>query len=151
MRWRPHGRIGTVSVHVRHVAFAVVELPGTRAREAMVVEKLDVSATSAALDALRGSDTTPEPGSVLVLRKSDASVFSVARASSPDTRSPALVAVLVQGRRGPVPAPSEQTGREVLGGRDRRSVVLAEPLPATLRGALVEPERRTVLAELIKA
>lgn len=60
---------GSLSVRVRHVARALVELPDTRAREAMVVQKLDASAASAALDALRGSDETPEPSPVLVLRK----------------------------------------------------------------------------------
>ncbi|NGO14626.1 hypothetical protein G5C60_45325 [Streptomyces sp. HC44] len=60
---------GTVSVRVRHVARALVELPDTRAREAMVLEKLDVPAASTALDALRGSDEVPEPSSVLILRK----------------------------------------------------------------------------------
>ncbi|MFJ8753926.1 Clp protease N-terminal domain-containing protein [Streptomyces sp. NPDC102441] len=59
---------GTVSVRVRHVARALVELPDTRAREALVLEKLDLSAAAAALDALRGSDEAPEPGSVLMLR-----------------------------------------------------------------------------------
>ncbi|HSX99629.1 MAG TPA: Clp protease N-terminal domain-containing protein, partial [Streptomyces sp.] len=38
-------------------------------REAMVLEKVDVPAASMALDALRGSDEVPEPGSVLILRK----------------------------------------------------------------------------------
>lgn len=60
---------GTISVRVRHVAHALIELPDTRAREAMVVEKLDVSAAATALDALRGSDEAPEPVTVLVLRK----------------------------------------------------------------------------------
>ncbi|MBQ1160135.1 hypothetical protein KBZ21_18825 [Streptomyces sp. A73] len=60
---------GTVSVRVRHVARALVELPDTRAREAMVLQKLEVSAASTALDALRGSDEAPEPASVLMLRK----------------------------------------------------------------------------------
>ncbi|MBT2415272.1 Clp protease N-terminal domain-containing protein [Streptomyces sp. ISL-12] len=60
---------GTVSVRVRHVARALVELPDTRAREAMVVEKLDVSAASTALHALRGSDEVPEPGPVVLMRK----------------------------------------------------------------------------------
>lgn len=60
---------GTLSVRVRHVARALVEMPGTRAREAMVVEKLDVSAASAALDAMREKDEAPEPGTVLMLRK----------------------------------------------------------------------------------
>ncbi|MFJ8138693.1 Clp protease N-terminal domain-containing protein [Streptomyces sp. NPDC096013] len=59
---------GTVSVRVRHLAHALVALPGTRAREAMALAKVDVSAASTALDALRGSDEAPEPGSVLVLR-----------------------------------------------------------------------------------
>ncbi|MGW2341407.1 hypothetical protein [Streptomyces sp. NPDC001661] len=60
---------GSVSVRVRHVAHALAELPGTRAREAMVVEKLDVPAAATALDALRGSDEAPEPTSVFILRK----------------------------------------------------------------------------------
>ncbi|MFE0876953.1 Clp protease N-terminal domain-containing protein [Streptomyces smyrnaeus] len=73
---------GTVSVRVRHVARALVELPDTRAREAMVLQKLDVAAASAALDALRGSDEAPEPGSVLMLRK--AGTFG--RSGNPLTR-----------------------------------------------------------------
>ncbi|MFC8002458.1 Clp protease N-terminal domain-containing protein [Streptomyces olivaceus] len=60
---------GSICVHVRHVARALVDLPDTRAREAMVVQKLDVSAAATALDELRGSDEVPEPSSVLVLRK----------------------------------------------------------------------------------
>ncbi|MFZ3566374.1 hypothetical protein ACOKM5_05310 [Streptomyces sp. BH097] len=61
---------GAVSVRVRHVAYALVELPETRAREAMVVEKLDVPAAATALEALRGSDEVPEPTSVFILRTS---------------------------------------------------------------------------------
>lgn len=60
---------GTISVRVRHVARSLVELPDTRAHEAMVLEKLDVSAAATALDALRGSDEAPEPSTVLILRK----------------------------------------------------------------------------------
>ncbi|MGW5861244.1 hypothetical protein ACWFRJ_03565 [Streptomyces sp. NPDC055239] len=60
---------GAISVRLRHVARAMFELPDTRAREAMVVEKLDVSAASVALDGLRGCDEVPEPASVLGLRK----------------------------------------------------------------------------------
>lgn len=60
---------GSISVHVRHVARALVDLPDTRAREAMVVHRLGVSAAATALDELRGSDEVPEPTSVLVLRK----------------------------------------------------------------------------------
>jgi hypothetical protein len=60
---------GTVSVCVRHVARALVELPDTRAREAMAVQKLDVSAASTALDVLREGDEVTESGAVLVLRK----------------------------------------------------------------------------------
>lgn len=56
-------------MRVRHVARALVELPDTRAREAMLLEKLDVPAASTALDALRESDEAPEPVAVLVLRK----------------------------------------------------------------------------------
>ncbi|MGD6756180.1 Clp protease N-terminal domain-containing protein [Streptomyces sp. BH105] len=61
---------GTVSVRVRHVAHALVELPGTRAREAMAVEKLDVPAAATAIEALRGSDEAPEPTAVFILRTS---------------------------------------------------------------------------------
>ncbi|QIQ06563.1 hypothetical protein [Streptomyces liangshanensis] len=60
---------GVVSVRVRHVARALVALSDSRAREALVLEKVDVPAAAVALDALRGSDEVPEPGSVLVLRK----------------------------------------------------------------------------------
>ncbi|MFJ3671449.1 hypothetical protein ACIPSE_33795 [Streptomyces sp. NPDC090106] len=60
---------GTVSVRVRHVARALVGLPDTRAREAMVLERVDVPAASTALDALRGGDEVPEPNSVMILRK----------------------------------------------------------------------------------
>lgn len=60
---------GAISVRVRHVARALVELPDTRAREALVVQKLDASAVSAALDALRGTDEALEPRPVLLLRK----------------------------------------------------------------------------------
>ncbi|WP_369200273.1 Clp protease N-terminal domain-containing protein [Streptomyces sp. PU-14G] len=60
---------GTVAVRVRHVARALLELPDTRAREAMVLEKVDVTAAMTALDALRTSDEAPESGTVMVLRK----------------------------------------------------------------------------------
>ncbi|MEU5838026.1 Clp protease N-terminal domain-containing protein [Streptomyces diacarni] len=61
---------GTPAVRVRHVARALLELSDTRAREAMVLEKLDVTAASIALDALRESDEeAPESATVLVLRK----------------------------------------------------------------------------------
>ncbi|MFI6937691.1 Clp protease N-terminal domain-containing protein [Streptomyces sp. NPDC050418] len=60
---------GVLSVCVGHVARALIELPGTRAQEAMLVEKLDTSAAATALEALRGSDEVPEPATVLVLRK----------------------------------------------------------------------------------
>lgn len=60
---------GTVSVCVRHVARALFELPDTRAREAMAVQKLYVSAASTALDALREGDEVTESGAMLVLRK----------------------------------------------------------------------------------
>lgn len=71
-----------VAVGVRHVARALLELPDTRAREAMALGKLDVSAARTALDALPGAEEPPEPGPVLVLRK--AGVFG--KSGNPLTR-----------------------------------------------------------------
>ncbi|MFF2521441.1 hypothetical protein [Streptomyces liangshanensis] len=45
-----------VSVRVRHVARALVGLSDSRAREALVLEKVDIPAAAAALDTLQDSD-----------------------------------------------------------------------------------------------
>ncbi|MEU9335478.1 Clp protease N-terminal domain-containing protein [Streptomyces sp. NPDC048290] len=71
---------GAHSVRCRHVARALLELPGTRAREAMTLERLDLTAAATALDALDardradtgtgGTDTEhPESGGVTLLRR----------------------------------------------------------------------------------
>ncbi|MEU5347940.1 hypothetical protein AB0H18_45350 [Streptomyces sp. NPDC020766] len=64
---------GTVSVRCRHVARALLNLPASRAREALVVEKLDLAAAATALDALdaKASAETegPESRGVLLLRR----------------------------------------------------------------------------------
>jgi hypothetical protein len=59
---------GTLSVRVSHVARALLELPDTRAREALVLEKLDARAASAALQRLGDGGEAPESASVLLLR-----------------------------------------------------------------------------------
>ncbi|WP_405821841.1 Clp protease N-terminal domain-containing protein [Streptomyces sp. NBC_00838] len=140
---------GGVSVRVRHVAHALVELPDTRAREAMVVEKLDVSAAAAALDALRGGDTVPEPGSVLMLRKSG----TFGKSGNPLTRklsawvfgggagfgSAIVSAVRAEALRGAVRrGASEQEPVDVLLGilaLDRSLTVAERELPEKLTGA----------------
>lgn len=140
---------GALSVGVRHVAYALVELPGTRAREAMVVEKLDVRAASAALGALQGSDITPEPGSVLLLRKSG----TFGKSGNPLARkfnawifgggagfgSPVVSAVRAEALRGAVRrGSSEQKPVDVLLGilaLERSLTVAGRELPEKLRGA----------------
>ncbi|TXL89655.1 hypothetical protein [Streptomyces sp. IB2014 016-6] len=140
---------GTVSVRVRHVACALVELPDTRAREAMVVEKLDVPAAATALDALRGSDEAPEAGTVLVLRK--AGTFG--KSGNPLTRkftawafgggagfgSAVVGVVRSESRRGAVRrGASEMEPVDVLLGilaLDRSLAVAGRELPGHLTGA----------------
>ncbi|MET9919947.1 Clp protease N-terminal domain-containing protein [Streptomyces sp. NPDC006435] len=64
---------GTVSVRCRHVARALLELPDSRAREALVVRRLDLAAAATALDALDASapadSERPESYGVLLLRR----------------------------------------------------------------------------------
>ncbi|GAA1182272.1 hypothetical protein GCM10009654_44390 [Streptomyces hebeiensis] len=140
---------GTIAVRVRHVARALVELPDTRAREAMVLEKLDASAASAALDALRGSDEAPEPGTVLVLRK--AGTFG--KSGNPLTRkftawifgggagfgSAVVSAVRGEASRGAVRrgAPETEPVDVLLGilALDRSLTVAGRELPEKLTGA----------------
>ncbi|WP_217245955.1 Clp protease N-terminal domain-containing protein [Streptomyces sp. AC602_WCS936] len=139
----------TVSVRVRHVAQALMALPGTRAHEAMVVEKLDVSAASAALDALRGSDEVPEPGSVLMMRKAGA----FGKSGNPLTRkftawvfgggagfgSPVVAAVRSEAQRSAVRrgAPETEPADVLLGilALDRSLAVAERKLPEELAGA----------------
>lgn len=47
---------GTISVRCRHVARALVDLPGGRAREALLLRGLDPADAATALDALRSDD-----------------------------------------------------------------------------------------------
>ncbi|MFD0227709.1 hypothetical protein ACWGPD_08855 [Streptomyces hirsutus] len=140
---------GTLAVRVRHVAHALVELPDSRAREAMVVGKLDVSAASAALDALRGSDSTPEPASVVMLRKSG----TFGKSGNPLTRrftawilgggagfgSSVVSAVRAEALRGAVRrgAPEQEPVDALLGvlALDRSLTVAGRELPDELTGA----------------
>ncbi|MFF5155765.1 Clp protease N-terminal domain-containing protein [Streptomyces sp. NPDC000348] len=140
---------GTVSVRVRHVARALVGLPDTRAREAMVLEKVDVPAASMALDALRGSDEVPESGSVLILRK--AGTFG--KSGNPLTRrftawmfgggagfgSAVVGAVRTEASRGAVRRGASEKGPvDVLLGilaLERSLTVAGRELPEELRGA----------------
>lgn len=64
---------GTISVRCRHVARALLDLPGSRAREAMVLERLDLAAAATALDRLDASALAetegPESRGVTHLRR----------------------------------------------------------------------------------
>jgi hypothetical protein len=117
---------GTLAVRVRHVAHALVELPDSRAREAMVVEKLDISAASAALDALRGSDSTPEPGSVVMLRKSG----TFGKSGNPLTRK--FTAWIFGGGAGFGSSVVSAVRAEALRGAVRRGAPEQEPVDALL-------------------
>ncbi|GAA2300937.1 hypothetical protein OKJ48_40355 [Streptomyces kunmingensis] len=57
---------GTVSVRCRHVARALLDVPGTRAQEALLLERLDRAAASAALDRLDASAPAEEEASYSV-------------------------------------------------------------------------------------
>ncbi|MFH9436601.1 Clp protease N-terminal domain-containing protein [Streptomyces rochei] len=140
---------GTVSVRVRHVARTLVELPDTRAREALVLEKLDIAAAAAALDALRGRDEAPEPGPVLLMGK--AGTFG--KSGNPLTRkvmawvsgggagfgSAVVGAVRAEARRGAVRrgAPRTEPVDLLLGilALDRSLTVAGRELPGELAGA----------------
>ncbi|MCZ4510117.1 hypothetical protein O3Q52_18355 [Streptomyces sp. ActVer] len=64
---------GTVAVRCRHVARALLDLPDSRAREALVLRRLDTVAAATALDALDTSASTeterPESPGVKLLRR----------------------------------------------------------------------------------
>ncbi|MFJ8656722.1 hypothetical protein ACIRNU_30665 [Streptomyces rochei] len=140
---------GTVSVRVRHVARTLVELPDTRAREALVLEKLDIAAAAAALDALRRKDEAPEPGPVLLMRK--AGTFG--KSGNPLTRkvmawvsgggagfgSAVVGAVRAEARRGAVRRGALRTEPvDLLLGilaLDRSLAVAGRELPGELAGA----------------
>ncbi|WP_328747059.1 Clp protease N-terminal domain-containing protein [Streptomyces sp. NBC_00285] len=106
---------GSISVRCRHVARALLELPDSRAREAMVLERLDLSAAADALDAIDLSDASapahtegPESRGVTLLRRAG----TLGRSGNPLTRaltswtsgssvngSPVLFAVSVEAMR----------------------------------------------------
>ncbi|MFC4464532.1 hypothetical protein ACFPH6_08130 [Streptomyces xiangluensis] len=64
---------GTISVRCRHVARALLDLPDSRAREALVLERLDMAAAATALDGLDASAPAetegPESRGVTLLRR----------------------------------------------------------------------------------
>ncbi|WP_432080528.1 hypothetical protein [Streptomyces sp. WAC 04229] len=65
---------GTVTVRCRHVARALLDLPGSRAREALVLERLDLGAAAAGLDRLdaggaAGTEGESESRGVALLRQ----------------------------------------------------------------------------------
>ncbi|WP_128375112.1 Clp protease N-terminal domain-containing protein [Streptomyces cavernae] len=64
---------GTVAVRCRHVARALLEVPDSRAREALTLERLDTTAAASALDRLdaaaRAGTDRPESQGVTMLRK----------------------------------------------------------------------------------
>jgi hypothetical protein len=64
---------GTISVRCRHVARALLDLPDSRAREALLLQRLDPAAAATALDALDASAPAesegPESRGVTLLRR----------------------------------------------------------------------------------
>ncbi|MEU9187582.1 hypothetical protein AB0D14_24190 [Streptomyces sp. NPDC048484] len=64
---------GTVSVRCRHVARALVDLPDSRSREALLLRRLDPAAAATALDALAAGSPAqsegPESRGVMLLRR----------------------------------------------------------------------------------
>ncbi|MFD3524218.1 Clp protease N-terminal domain-containing protein [Streptomyces sp. NPDC058653] len=103
---------GTVSVRCTHVARALLDLPNTRAREALLLERLDVAAASAALDRLKaeapGGTERPESRGVTLLRRAGVAGRSGNRLSRAVTSwtsgsslngSPLLFAVSVEAQR----------------------------------------------------
>lgn len=109
---------GTISVRCRHVARALLELPDSRAREAMMLERLDLSAAANALDSLDALDALdasapartegPESRGVTLLRRAGTLGKSGNRLSralvswtsgGPVNGSPVLFAVSVEATR----------------------------------------------------
>ncbi|MEU5296619.1 hypothetical protein [Streptomyces umbrinus] len=103
---------GTIAVRCRHVARALLNLPASRAREALVVERLDLAAAATALDALdaRASAETegPESRGVLLLRRAGtlgksgnrlSRAFTSWTAGSSIYGSPVMFAVSVEAAR----------------------------------------------------
>ncbi|MGW3952261.1 Clp protease N-terminal domain-containing protein [Streptomyces sp. NPDC004752] len=61
---------GAISVRCRHVARALLDLPDTRAREALLLQRLDTAAAATALDRLDAEQTEgPESRGVTLLRR----------------------------------------------------------------------------------
>ncbi|MFG2935953.1 hypothetical protein [Streptomyces sp. NPDC048282] len=103
---------GSVSVRCRHVARALLDMPGSRAREAMVLERLDLSAAANALDSLDASAPAqtegPESRGVTLLRRAGTLGRSGNRltralvswtSGGPVNGSPVLFAVSVEAAR----------------------------------------------------
>lgn len=103
---------GTISVRCRHVARALLELPDSRAREAMMLERLDLSAAANALNSLDASAPArtegPESRGVTLLRRAGTLGKSGNRLSralvswtsgGPVNGSPVLFAVSVEATR----------------------------------------------------
>ncbi|WP_331749420.1 hypothetical protein OG520_43780 (plasmid) [Streptomyces sp. NBC_00984] len=103
---------GTISVRCRHVARALLDLPDTRAREALLLQRLDTAASATALDGLDASAAAetegPESRGVTLLRRAG----TLGRSGNRLTRaltswtsgasqngSPVLFAVTVEGVR----------------------------------------------------
>lgn len=103
---------GTISVRCRHVARALLDLPDTRAREALLLRQADLAAASAALDRLDASAPAeterPESRGVTLLRRAgtlgrSGNVLTRALTSwasgSTENGSPVLFAVSVEAMR----------------------------------------------------
>ncbi|MFJ9585844.1 hypothetical protein [Streptomyces acidicola] len=78
---------GTISVRCRHVARALLDLPDSRAREALLLERLDLAAAATALDALdagaQKETEGPESRGVTLLRRAG----TLGKSGNPLTRA----------------------------------------------------------------
>jgi hypothetical protein len=103
---------GTISVRCRHVARALLDLPDTRAREALLLERLDLAAAATALDGLDASASAetegPESSGVALLRRAGTlgksgnrltRAFASWTSGSAANGSPVVFAVTTEGAR----------------------------------------------------
>ncbi|MFF1920643.1 hypothetical protein ACFVW8_08700 [Streptomyces sp. NPDC058221] len=148
---------GTISVRCRHVARALLELPDTRAREALLLRQLDVAAALSALDLLDTSaaagEEEPESRGVTLLRRAGTLGKSGNRltraltswtSGSAVNGSPVLFAVSVEAMRQAVRCGRTEVGPvDLLLGTlalDRALFVAGRSLPGSMEQANSAPE-----------
>lgn len=147
---------GTISVRCRHVARALLDLPDSRAREALLLQRLDVAAASSALDRLDASAPAetegPESRGVTLLRQAGTVGRSGNRltraltswtSGSTENGSPVLFAVSIEAMRQAVRCGrAEVEPVDLLLGTlalDRALIVAGRSLPGSLEDANSAP------------